>query len=75
MSASPVDLEGHQPRRPTWNCKGCGSPWPCTSARKHLSSLPERRLVAYLARKRALAVAEADLSPAEEHERFTGWIR
>jgi len=75
MSAPPIQLDGHVPRRPTWNCKGCGSPWPCNSARKQLSSMPERRLAAYLERKRVLAVIEADLSPAEEYERFTSWIR
>jgi predicted DNA-binding transcriptional regulator AlpA len=32
-----MDLDEHEPTRPTWNCRACGRDWPCVPARKALT--------------------------------------
>ena len=72
---APVELDGHLPRRPTWNCMGCGSPWPCELARGQLAqTMMLGRLVGAMAALQGDASSEACLSPAEACDRFTGWI-
>lgn len=74
--AAPVELDGHLPRRPTWNCRCCGEPWPCTTAREQLAEAMSRTyLITFMAGLRGDAIIESDRSPAEISDRFIGWIR
>jgi hypothetical protein len=68
----------HEALRPSWECAGCGAPWPCPTRRRQLRAeyirgLPElSALMGWY-----LSQAQADVpgaSPAGLDARFVGWI-
>ncbi len=67
----------HLPSRPSWDCGGCGRPWPCEPAREYLAAtLTPTRLAVYCAANLGAAALDLPSSPpAELHERFLGWVR
>ena len=72
--------EEHVPERPSWQCRTCGSEWPCTNARASLvaecitSRIP---MLVYLGM--CQADATVDLSPGglppDLYDRFIEWAR
>lgn len=74
-------MREHIPKRPTWDCGGCGQEWPCVAAKEALSHeyLGCRpSLLLYLALQRWTAfddLAAAGSVPPEIDDRFLGWIR
>ena len=71
----------HSHDRPHWDCRVCGAPWPCASARAGL--LAEYRafpslLRVYLSAQMYEALDDLLASgevPADLHERFLSWAR
>ena len=71
----------HVRERPCWDCRVCGGPWPCASARSGL--LAEYRAFPSLLRvylSAQMYEALGDLMahgepPADLHERFLSWAR
>jgi hypothetical protein len=65
----------HTPERPSWRCRICGAPWPCTHARNDLSARMDRvSLATHMWAQ--LDNAAADLpngSPSELFDRFIHW--
>lgn len=63
----------HPPQRPTWDCLGCGKPWPCVPAREDLTqTLDPVMLGVYM--NAHLGIAAADLPSAQPGELFTRFI-
>jgi hypothetical protein len=69
----------HLPRRPAWNCLGCGAPWPCETRKKQL-------LAEYDGTPVSLGLLMTDYFNDAMHDlprwatshaylRFVGWIR
>jgi hypothetical protein len=71
-----IDFD-HLPSRPSWECSGCGLPWPCDPAREYLATtLTTTWLAVYCAANLGEAALDLPSSPpAELHERFLGWVR
>lgn len=74
-------MEGHLPKRPTWECGNCGRPWPCAKAQNELSLEYQGNrssLLLYLALLRWSAfddfAADGATSP-EIDDRFFAWLR
>ena len=75
------DHEKHIGDRPTWNCRACGDPWPCTGARGDLR-IEFRRFpsVFKIYMMGQMADAAADLEPdnagpyAALYDRFLSWL-
>lgn len=68
----------HQPQRPSWDCGGCGHPWPCHAARARLGlTLPPVQLALNMAACMSQAAGDLDddVSPTELWDRFLGWTR
>ncbi|SCL16243.1 hypothetical protein [Micromonospora inyonensis] len=74
----PGTPEAHVPRRPGWECAGCGLDWPCLDRRRRL-------LAEYAGNRIALAVLLAsymmdalaerpDLPAAGLRTRFLSWL-
>jgi hypothetical protein len=66
----------HMWERPSWECRSCGNPWPCRSARVVLAAGSDRvSLALYLAGHLEQAVADLPRrSPNEMCDRFLRWI-
>lgn len=67
----------HLPDRPSWDCRLCGSAWPCGPAREHLLRHYTRTWVAIYASAQ-LSTAILDLpttTPARLYDRFLSWTR
>ncbi|SBT68211.1 hypothetical protein GA0070622_5307 [Micromonospora sediminicola] len=73
----------HTPLRPTWACRACGQPWPCSHARMLLKVDYETNmpgLTIYLAGLMYEAMRDLyhlnphdGLSPPEMFDRFVAW--
>ncbi|WP_091252128.1 hypothetical protein [Micromonospora matsumotoense] len=67
------------PARPSWQCAGCGEPWPCQVRRDRLlSEYADDRttLGSYLGLQLADALSDLPRQPASDlHARFLGWRR
>jgi hypothetical protein len=74
-----VDRTEHTAEHPSWDCRACGQPWPCGSARERL--LVEFRgwpsaLTIYLDAQPAAAYDDIPgITPEQLHERFLAWTR
>ncbi|MEV4845218.1 hypothetical protein AB0K20_18655 [Micromonospora matsumotoense] len=72
-------LVAHVPARPSWQCAGCGEPWPCRDRRDRLlSEYADDRttLGIYLGLQLADALSDLPRQPASDlHARFLGWRR
>jgi hypothetical protein len=69
--------DAHQPGRPSWDCTGCGRPWPCDPVREELVSTMDAVQVAVYAGTQ-LEEAVRDLpatAPGELFDRFLAWTR
>ncbi|TDB70999.1 hypothetical protein [Micromonospora sp. KC721] len=68
----------HVPRRPSWQCAGCGDPWPCPDRRRRLLAEYADNAAAvsvYLGMQLVDAASELRHQPAEAlHARFLGWL-
>lgn len=68
----------HTYARPSWDCAGCGEPWPCAPARADLSEdyRPERiGLAVYLGMLLVEALADQHgQAPGDLYQRMLGWI-
>ncbi|GGN59601.1 hypothetical protein GCM10010112_14810 [Actinoplanes lobatus] len=64
----------HQPNPCTYDCRGCGEPWPCGRARAYLLATNDR--VSLLLRM-AIELEEASLVLTGEdlYQRFVLWAR
>jgi hypothetical protein len=68
----------HVALRPSWECAGCGAPWPCLTRRRQLRAeynggQPElSALMGYYRTQAQVDVPGA--SPAGLDARFVGWI-
>lgn len=67
------------PSRPSWDCLGCGQPWPCAPAKVRLAEEYGRQRVnlsAFMARQLHDALPElSGVSSMVLHERFLWWTR
>jgi hypothetical protein len=71
-----VTSVGHDPHRPTWDCLGCGKPWPCDPAREEMAG--ENRITRAILMSMMLDKAAGDMptaAPGELYERFIAWTR
>jgi len=70
-------LSAHNPVRPTWQCGGCGDPWPCASRRQQLLAeyLGARvSLTLYVTALFVDACRDMPSAPAGDlYQRFLGW--
>lgn len=68
----------HTPARPTFRCRTCGAPWPCSPARLDLlHAYRDNRigLLVYLAGQLTRAVQDRpDLDPAYLAARIVYWV-
>lgn len=67
----------HEALRPSWQCAGCGVPWPCATRRRQLRAEYSREPELAALMEWYLAQAGADLpgaSPAGLEDRFIGWV-
>jgi hypothetical protein len=71
-------MTAHLPSRPTWNCAGCGAPWPCPSRRGQLLAEYEGASVSLALFMTANFVeAASDLSwvsAGDLYGRFFSWL-
>ncbi len=67
----------HVAHRPSWDCKRCGDPWPCATARADLvAELNTIQLALYTWTHREEAAADLRGMPmAEAFDRFLAWTR
>jgi hypothetical protein len=75
----PAGMSLHIPTRPSWNCTGCGQPWPCATRRDQLMAEYSRSRVSLsLYLSSCLVEATRDL-PGDDagplYLRFLGWLR
>ena len=65
----------HVEEYPSWNCRTCGAPWPCPSARRVLlAEMDLTQLRIYLWLKLEQAVEDLPARPpAELFHRFLSW--
>lgn len=70
-------MNGHEPRRPSWDCGSCEKPWPCDPTREAMRLELTRTTVAIrMGMYLELAVADLPTMPAREaFERFLAWTR
>ncbi|MBM7083320.1 MULTISPECIES: hypothetical protein [Micromonospora] len=72
-------LGAHVPARPSWQCTGCGEPWPCRVRRDRLlGEYADDRaaLGVYLGLQLVEALTDLSRQPAGDlHTRFLGWLR
>jgi hypothetical protein len=73
-SVTQSDTE-HVCERPSWECRACGDPWPCRTARVSLSDGADRvMLTMYMWSHLDLALTELPPGPpAELFDRFLRW--
>jgi len=78
QSAQALEEPGlHIAERPSWDCRSCGRPWPCDSARQALrAEMTRTPLAIYMCGNLDEAVRDLPASlPSELFERFIGWTR
>jgi hypothetical protein len=68
----------HTGARPSWNCRSCGTPWPCEAAKADLSAeyqVSPSALRIYLSALLfdALNDLHCEPSPRDLYERFLTW--
>ena len=71
----------HGPRRPVWDCRGCGLPYPCPTERRTLTAefaQAHLTLLVYLAMHYEAAVDDSARVvdgplPDDLHQRFFAW--
>ncbi|KAB1946081.1 flavin reductase [Micromonospora sp. ALFpr18c] len=73
-------LDGqHTPRRPQWDCAGCGADWPCAPAQVRLGEAYGRDrigLAMYCGALYAAAVNDLPVTTnGETWARFVSWVR
>ncbi|TDB71109.1 hypothetical protein [Micromonospora sp. KC723] len=81
--ASPAALRRHVPVRPTWRCRACAAPWPCSPAKlwlRHEYAHDRPALAIYLCLLMHDAIADATkfdvrVDPAAYFTRFITWTR
>lgn len=68
---------GHEPEKPSWDCRCCGAPWPCDPAREHMVGYLGRvALATHMWERLDEAVGDLQNMPAPElFERFLSWTR
>jgi hypothetical protein len=70
----------HDAGRPGWDCRVCGDPWPCASAKVDLvQQFAGGRTMLILFLSSCMVEAIDDLrctggSPAQLYDRFLGWV-
>jgi len=67
----------HEALRPSWQCAGCGAPWPCATRRRQLRAEYSREPELEALMEWYLAQAGSDLrgaSPPGLVARFVGWV-
>ena len=72
----------HLHSRPTWDCRACGQPWPCASAKAGLAAefvgFPSV-LAVYMNAQMHDAfrdlTAHGEAAPPDLYDRFLSWIR
>jgi hypothetical protein len=67
----------HEALRPSWQCAGCGAPWPCPTRRRQLRAQYSREPELAALMEWYLAQAQRDLpgaSPPGLAARFVGWV-
>ncbi|MDT4992019.1 MAG: hypothetical protein QOH97_1911 [Actinoplanes sp.] len=69
--------DDHPAARPSWDCAGCGRPWPCDPARERLAGeFSGTYLTLFLAVDMVDAARDnPGIPPSEPHERFLAWTR
>ncbi|MDQ1722491.1 MAG: hypothetical protein QOI26_2225 [Pseudonocardiales bacterium] len=78
-----LPMTRHLPVRPSWACRDCARPWPCSVGRRELAVEFSRRPALLLHYMSAQVVAFTDdlsergLLPEAEHvfPRFIDWVR
>ena len=71
----------HSNVRPSWDCRVCGLPWPCASAKADLVREFEKFpsvLAIYMSAQMHDALSDlsdyGDPAPLDLYERFLGWV-
>jgi hypothetical protein len=68
----------HSPRRPIWDCEGCGRPWPCVVRQRQLwVEMPKNpvAIAEHMAGWMDVARLDlADLGAVQLEARFVGWL-
>jgi hypothetical protein len=68
----------HEALRPSWECAGCGAPWPCATRRRQLRAEYSRQPELAALMEWYLEQARGDLpgaSPPGLDARFVTWVR
>jgi hypothetical protein len=72
----------HLHKRPEWDCRSCGRPWPCAAARAALSAefrVYPSVLRIYMSAQMYDALRDmttnGQLAPPDLYDRFLSWIR
>jgi hypothetical protein len=70
-----IAADEHTPDRPSWDCRFCGKPWPCDSARERMAGEMDRvQLAIYMWSQLDEAVRDLQkCPPSERFERFIRW--
>ncbi|GAA2545262.1 hypothetical protein GCM10010435_12700 [Winogradskya consettensis] len=70
----------HQGGRPTWDCRVCGQPWPCATAKVELAEQYQRFphglsvvVGSFLIEAIDDWAAGSGMPPPDLYERFLGW--
>jgi hypothetical protein len=69
---------GHEPARPSWECRSCGQRWPCPAAQHSLARcLAGRALAVVMAQWMQQAAGDlgGDYAPGALFDRFLLWTR
>lgn len=70
-------MEEHLPQRPSWECRKCELPWPCSPAKKnmHMSTGAVTLAVLMWGYLEDFSI-DAGPGPFDgAYERFMGWVR
>ncbi|BBH65313.1 hypothetical protein ACTI_19980 [Actinoplanes sp. OR16] len=75
-----VPRTDHQAERPTWDCKTCGEPWPCATAKVELADQYHRFphgltivIGSYLVEAIDDWATDTSRPPPNLYARFLGW--
>ena len=65
----------HNPDRPSWRCRSCGNPWPCSPARHQLAARMDKvALAIHMWAQLDNAFGDQPVGPpAEMFDRFIRW--
>lgn len=71
-------MSNHDPHAETWDCLGCGQPWPCMTRRQELvGSFGDAISGLHLWMTSSLVMAMVylpDVRAGDLHARFLGWL-